>query len=109
MLLFFTIVFQQAWNAYPYTKSTYDVPFLGDRFSMTIETIYKNDHGTSENVWQESYRTESYRWQQLHCVRVLFCCEGIYQEQKNSLTLAPVYLGTEYRQGFTEVSGNHQC
>jgi len=41
---------EKAWNAYPYCKTIYSVPFLGDRFSITIVTKYIADGGASENV-----------------------------------------------------------
>jgi len=44
------VVEEKSWNAYPYTKSSYYVPFLGERFSMCIETKYEDDAGASENI-----------------------------------------------------------
>lgn len=41
---------EKAWNAYPYCKTMYSVPFLGDRFGITITTKYLPDGGTTENV-----------------------------------------------------------
>jgi len=41
---------EKAWNAYPYCKTVYSCPFLGDRFSITIETRYLPDGGVSENA-----------------------------------------------------------
>jgi len=41
---------EKAWNAYPYCKTIYSCPFLGDRFSITITTRYIADGGTTENV-----------------------------------------------------------
>jgi len=41
---------EKAWNAYPYCKTVYSVPFLGDRFSIAVTTKYLPDAGTSENV-----------------------------------------------------------
>eukprot|EP01133_Synstelium_polycarpum_P014366 gene14366-16953_t len=40
---------EKAWNAYPYCKTSYACPLLGDRFSLSIETRYTQDAGTSEN------------------------------------------------------------
>ncbi|EFA83257.1 phosphatidylinositol transfer protein [Heterostelium album PN500] len=40
---------EKAWNAYPYCKTQYACPFLGDRFSISIETRYTQDAGTQEN------------------------------------------------------------
>lgn len=45
---------EKAWNAYPYCKTVYSVPFLGDRFSIAITTKYIPDGGTSENVFGRS-------------------------------------------------------
>lgn len=42
---------EEAWNAYPYTKTRYRCPFI-DRFSLEIETIYLPDCGTEENVFR---------------------------------------------------------
>jgi len=41
---------EKAWNAYPYCKTVYSVPFLGDRFSLSVTTKYLPDGGTSENA-----------------------------------------------------------
>eukprot|EP01132_Coremiostelium_polycephalum_P003866 gene3866-4818_t len=41
---------EKAWNAYPYCKTTYHCPLLGDRFSLSIETRYEEDSGTQDNV-----------------------------------------------------------
>ncbi|KAN0016424.1 hypothetical protein ACTFIU_006391 [Dictyostelium citrinum] len=40
---------EKAWNAYPYCKTSYACPLLGDRFSVSIETRYEPDSGTQEN------------------------------------------------------------
>jgi len=45
---------EKAWNAYPYCKTIYSCPFLGDRFSITIETRYEPDAGTQSNVFKQS-------------------------------------------------------
>jgi len=42
---------EKAWNAYPYCKTVYSCPFLGDRFHITIITKYISDSGDSENVF----------------------------------------------------------
>jgi len=42
---------EKAWNAYPYCKTIYSVPFLGERFGLTVTTKYLPDPGTSENVF----------------------------------------------------------
>jgi len=41
---------EKAWNAYPYCKTVYSCPFLGDRFSISVTTRYLPDAGTSENA-----------------------------------------------------------
>jgi len=41
---------EEAWNAYPYTKTIFRCPFI-EKFSITIETVYKPDGGTQENVF----------------------------------------------------------
>jgi len=45
---------EKAWNAYPYCKTIYSVPFLGDRFSITVTTKYLPDGGTSNNVFNKT-------------------------------------------------------
>lgn len=41
---------EEAWNAYPYTKTRYTCPFV-EKFSLEIETCYKPDNGYQENVF----------------------------------------------------------
>lgn len=41
---------EEAWNAYPYTKTRYRVPFV-EKFSMEIETKYLDDGGDQVNVF----------------------------------------------------------
>uniref|UniRef100_A0A914VVA9 DDHD domain-containing protein n=1 Tax=Plectus sambesii TaxID=2011161 RepID=A0A914VVA9_9BILA len=41
---------EEAWNAYPYTKTRYSCPFM-DRFVVEVETRYFDDAGTRENVF----------------------------------------------------------
>jgi len=41
---------EKAWNAYPYCKTVYSCPFLGDRFSISITTKYLPDAGTTDNA-----------------------------------------------------------
>jgi len=43
-------VSEKAWNAYPYCKTVYSAPFLGDRFNISIVTRYIADAGTSVNA-----------------------------------------------------------
>eukprot|EP01114_Cavostelium_apophysatum_P018309 TRINITY_DN5641_c0_g1_i2.p1 TRINITY_DN5641_c0_g1~~TRINITY_DN5641_c0_g1_i2.p1 ORF type:complete len:279 (+),score=55.65 TRINITY_DN5641_c0_g1_i2:316-1152(+) len=45
-----TQVEEKSWNAYPYVKSVFSCPFFGDRFSITSETRYFDDDGSSPNV-----------------------------------------------------------
>eukprot|EP01135_Chromosphaera_perkinsii_P006050 Nk52_evm4s386 gene=Nk52_evmTU4s386 len=41
---------EEAWNAYPYTKTVYRIPFV-EKFSITLETLYKQDLGTTANAF----------------------------------------------------------
>jgi len=41
---------EKAWNDYPYCKTIYSCPLLGDRFAITIVTKYVPDSGNSENA-----------------------------------------------------------
>ncbi len=47
---------EKAWNAYPYTRTIYTCPFV-EKFSLDIETVYKEDVGQLENVFNLN-RTE---------------------------------------------------
>jgi len=47
------IVDEEAWNAYPYTKTRYTCPFV-EKFSIQIETRYFDDDGRQENVFDMS-------------------------------------------------------
>lgn len=44
---------EEAWNAYPFTKTRYTCPFV-EKFYLEIETKYFNDDGHQENVFQLS-------------------------------------------------------
>ncbi|XP_034941683.1 protein retinal degeneration B isoform X2 [Chelonus insularis] len=44
---------EEAWNAYPYTKTRYTCPFV-EKFSVEIETYYFPDNGHQENVFKLS-------------------------------------------------------
>lgn len=44
-------VSEEAWNAYPYTKTRYTCPFV-EKFSLEIETYYYSDNGHQENVFK---------------------------------------------------------
>lgn len=46
-------VSEEAWNAYPYTKTRYTCPFV-EKFSLEIETYYFADNGHQENVFNLS-------------------------------------------------------
>ncbi|XP_067120627.1 protein retinal degeneration B-like isoform X3 [Centruroides vittatus] len=45
------MVEEEAWNAYPFTKTRYTCPFV-EKFFLEIETKYINDGGEIENVFQ---------------------------------------------------------
>ncbi|KAG5873548.1 hypothetical protein JTB14_024533 [Gonioctena quinquepunctata] len=47
------MVEEEAWNAYPYTKTRYTCPFV-EKFYLEIETYYYADNGHQENVFQLS-------------------------------------------------------
>ena len=47
------IVGEEAWNAYPYTKTIYTCPFV-EKFTIEIETKYFNDDGSQDNVFDLS-------------------------------------------------------
>lgn len=42
---------EEAWNAYPHTKTRYSCPLM-DRFSIEVETKYYDDAGIQENVFE---------------------------------------------------------
>ncbi|XP_037039413.1 protein retinal degeneration B isoform X3 [Bradysia coprophila] len=44
---------EEAWNAYPYTKTRYTCPFV-EKFSLEIETYYFPDDGHQDNVFELS-------------------------------------------------------
>ncbi|KAL4223794.1 Membrane-associated phosphatidylinositol transfer protein 2 [Mactra antiquata] len=41
---------EEAWNAYPYTKTRYRCPFV-EKFVLEVETRYLNDGGDKENIF----------------------------------------------------------
>ncbi|CAF3899528.1 unnamed protein product [Rotaria sp. Silwood2] len=41
---------EEAWNAYPYTKTRYRCPFI-ERFVLEVETCYQADFGTQDNIF----------------------------------------------------------
>nr|CAG4636761.1 EOG090X00NX [Ceriodaphnia reticulata] len=47
------IVEEKAWNAYPYTRTRYTCPFI-EKFSLDIETVYREDCGDIDNVFKLS-------------------------------------------------------
>ncbi|XP_014485233.1 PREDICTED: protein retinal degeneration B isoform X5 [Dinoponera quadriceps] len=44
---------EEAWNAYPYTKTRYTCPFV-EKLSVEVETYYFPDNGHQDNVFQLS-------------------------------------------------------
>ncbi|XP_042885203.1 protein retinal degeneration B-like isoform X8 [Penaeus japonicus] len=44
---------EEAWNAYPYTKTRFTCPFV-EKFSIEVETYYHNDGGHQDNVFKLS-------------------------------------------------------
>jgi len=47
------IVEEEAWNAYPYTRTRYTCPFV-EKFFIDIETRYFDDAGEQQNVFDLS-------------------------------------------------------
>jgi len=45
-----TQLHEKAWNAYPYVKNVYTMPFFGEKFSITSETRYFDDDGQQDNA-----------------------------------------------------------
>ncbi|XP_044748569.1 protein retinal degeneration B isoform X5 [Coccinella septempunctata] len=45
------MVEEEAWNAYPYTKTRYTCPFV-EKFFLEIETYYFSDNGHQDNVFK---------------------------------------------------------
>ncbi|KAL0208677.1 hypothetical protein P9112_011264 [Eukaryota sp. TZLM1-RC] len=41
---------EKAWNAYPYCRTIYVNGFLGDRFSLEVETLHVDDRGDNPNA-----------------------------------------------------------
>ena len=59
---------EEAWNAYPYTKTIYRCPFI-EKFTLEIETKYQSDGGEQDNIFDLSKtelrtRTIGTCWQQ---------------------------------------------
>lgn len=51
---------EESWNAYPVTKTRYSTPMM-DRFSLEVETLYFDDHGQQENVFNLNEKDKSTR------------------------------------------------
>ncbi len=43
-------VHEESWNAYPYTKTIFKVPFV-EKFSLEVETYFVQDDGSQVCVW----------------------------------------------------------
>lgn len=42
---------ERAWNAYPVCHTEYTIPFLGERFFVSLDSLHvENDRGQTENV-----------------------------------------------------------
>jgi len=41
---------EKAWNCYPYCRTEYSNEYMGDAFHLVIETMHKNDDGTTPNI-----------------------------------------------------------
>ena len=55
-------VHEESWNAYPYTKTKFSVPFV-DKFSLEVETYFEPDGGS-----QVKYTTYVYMYVYSFCV-----------------------------------------
>lgn len=70
-----SIVIEEAWNAYPYTKTRLSCPLL-EKFSIEMETLYLEDVGEQENVFklssQERKNVQVGEWRVTTRFRVLF-------------------------------------
>jgi hypothetical protein len=43
---------EKAWNAYPVCHTEYSIPFLGDRYTIVLDSMHiENDNGSIENVF----------------------------------------------------------
>ncbi|CAL8076921.1 unnamed protein product [Calicophoron daubneyi] len=51
---------EEAWNAYPYTRTVYKVPFV-DKFVLDIETYYFDDGGGQDDVFKLSKEDKAAR------------------------------------------------
>eukprot|EP00051_Salpingoeca_urceolata_P002511 m.50895 g.50895 ORF g.50895 m.50895 type:complete len:1039 (+) comp12182_c0_seq1:107-3223(+) len=43
--------YEEAWNAYPYTKTRFTSPFI-EKFSIEVETVFCQDAGTQDNLFK---------------------------------------------------------
>lgn len=41
---------EKSWNAYPYCRTEFSNPWLGDRFSVILESLHLPDNGSTENA-----------------------------------------------------------
>ena len=46
-------VHEESWNAYPYTKTKFSVPFV-DKFMLEVDTVFQPDAGTQVRSWNQS-------------------------------------------------------
>ena len=87
----FIIFFKfKAWNAYPYTKTRYTFPVIGDRLNCEIETLFIDDAGTTENLFRlssEERRNYSIGMCHVHIYFATKCCnsKGGFKLWKNRL------------------------
>lgn len=51
---------EEAWNAYPYTKTRYKCPFV-EKFLLEVETKYHNDSGEDDTVFNLTKSEKSQR------------------------------------------------
>ena len=53
-------VHEESWNAYPYTKTKFSVPFV-DKFTLEVDTVFQPDAGTQVRNWWYQYRAHNKR------------------------------------------------
>ena len=71
------VVIEEAWNAYPYTKTKFTCPFM-DKLNIEIETHFLDDVGDKENVFNLSpsqRKSTKIGWcfMYLYCYSCVFC------------------------------------
>ena len=76
------IVEEEAWNAYPYTKTIYRCPFI-EKFVLEIETVYHNDDGHQENVFNLSSTDLASRTVGMFCSFVRFLTAELISGKKD--------------------------